>query len=376
MTAEQTCAVPPFLSPVVAQVRSIEDAGSALEILTQTLEGYLSIFKNAVCADLTQIVLECCGAADPESFLDLTDTPDSYAGAAGLAVVVNALETGLDFQALVNTFLGLTDTPGSYAGSANYLVTVNAAENALEFTPPANAVESGVEKMIFFGIQLGTAAAVTSNTNYLGYGGVVGINGTVGTATVASGSVRSGIPRRNIITAAGAGSTASMKSSGQTVWRGANAREGGFRFVAYFGTASAVAQQRAFFGVHSGTGIIANVNPTTLTHLFGVGYDSAETVFSLIHNDGSGTASKVPLGSNFPVNGTDFFKLEIIAEPNASDMSYTFTNLTTGNVTSNSINSDLPANTTFLNAHLWANNGTTAQAVTMEFTSFLLEMRV
>ena len=37
MTAEQTCDLPPFLSPVVAQVRSIEDAGSSLEILTQTL---------------------------------------------------------------------------------------------------------------------------------------------------------------------------------------------------------------------------------------------------------------------------------------------------------------------------------------------------
>ena len=345
MTAEQTCDLPPFLSPVVAQVRSIEDAGSSLEILTQTLEGYLSLFKNAVCADLAQIVEECCDVTPP-------DEPIS--------------------------FLDLTDTPGSYAGAANYLVTVNAGETGLEFTvppTPPDTPESGVEKTMFFAMPLGPSL-VTANNSYLGYGGVVGINGTVAFATVASGSVAGGIPRRSVTSAGAAGSTASYKSSGQLLWRGANAREGGFRFVSYFRTTTAVAQQRAFFGVHSGTGIIANVNPSTLTHLFGVGYDSTETVFSLLHNDGAGTASKVPLGANFPVNGADMFKLEIIAEPNAASMEYTFTNITTGNSTSGSINADLPANTTFLNGHLWANNGTTASLVAMEFTTILLEMRV
>ena len=97
MTAERTCDLPPFLSPVVAQVVTLEQAGSALEILTQTLENYLAQLRSAVCDDLTEIVEECCGGGGAESFLDLSDTPDSYAGAAGQAVVVNGGETGLEF---------------------------------------------------------------------------------------------------------------------------------------------------------------------------------------------------------------------------------------------------------------------------------------
>lgn len=375
MTAERTCNQPPFLSPVVAQVRSLEDAGSALEILIRTLENYLASFKSAVCDDLTQIVEECCNTTPGvTTFLELTDTPDSYTGAAGELVAVNLAETGLEFITL--SFLGLNDTPDSYTGNAGDYVAVNATEDGLEFiTPPTPEPDRSVEKLIWFAVQLGPSL-VTANNSYLGYGGVVGINGTVAFSTVASGSIRGGTPRRSIASAAAAGSTSAYKSSGALVWRGNQARAGGFRFVAYFGTTSAVAQQRAFVGLSVSAGIIGNVNPSTLTDIFGVGYDSAETVWSLLHNDNAGGATKTPFSASFPVNGSDWFKLEIIAEPNASSIEYTFYNLTNDTTASGSINTNLPVNTTFLNAQLWCNNGTTAQAVTIEFTTMLLEMRI
>jgi hypothetical protein len=377
MTAERTCDLPPFLSPVVAQVRSLEDAGSALEILTQTLESYIASFKAAICDDLTQIVEECCNPAGATTFLELDDTPNSYAGAGGELVAVNIAETGLEFITL--SFLGLNDTPDSYTGDAGDYVAVNATEDGLEFiTPPVippATPDRSVEKLIWFAVQLGPSL-VTANNSYLGYGGVVGINGTVAFSTVATGSIRAGAPRRNISSAAGAGSTAAYKSSGALVWRGNQARAGGWRFVVYFGTTSAVAQQRGFFGLSASAGIIGNVNPSTLTDIFGVGYDSTETVLSLLHNDNAGGATKTPLGANFPVNGTDWFKLEIIAEPNASSIEYTLYNLTNDTTASGSVNTDLPVSTQFLNAQIWCNNGTTASAVTLEFTTMLLEMRL
>lgn len=109
MTAERTCDLEPFSAQIVAQVRDLESAGSALQLFIQQLEGYLFRFKEAVCEDFIEIVNDCCGGGPTSiSFLDLTDTPSSYAGAAGYAAVVNGTEDGLEFQAGVADLDGLT----------------------------------------------------------------------------------------------------------------------------------------------------------------------------------------------------------------------------------------------------------------------------
>ena len=65
------------------------------------------------------------------SFLDLSDTPNSYSGAATQIVRVNAAETALEF--VDHTFLALEDTPDSYSGAANQMVVVNDAGDGLTF---------------------------------------------------------------------------------------------------------------------------------------------------------------------------------------------------------------------------------------------------
>jgi len=81
-----------------------------------------------------------------ETFLQLTDTPSTYAGSAGLAVTVNGTEDGLEFTAItggVDTFLELTDTPATYAGAALQFVQVNAGETALTFVDNATSIPGG-----------------------------------------------------------------------------------------------------------------------------------------------------------------------------------------------------------------------------------------
>ncbi len=65
------------------------------------------------------------------SFLDLSDTPNSYSGQATKIVRVNAGATALEF--VDPTFLALTDTPSSFAGAGSKLVKVNSGATALEF---------------------------------------------------------------------------------------------------------------------------------------------------------------------------------------------------------------------------------------------------
>jgi len=69
----------------------------------------------------------------------------------------------------------------------------------------------------------------------------------------------------------------------------------------------------------------ANVDPSTLINLIGIGADAGETTLSLMHNDGSGTATKTGLGTGSlggtaPCNTseTDVYTFEIECNPGGS----------------------------------------------------------
>lgn len=95
MTSFEICSFEEFVSEATPQSASLEEAASAQEILIQQIEGYLSRLKTALCTDM--LTLENLTSDD---FLQLTDTPASYAGAALFHVRVNAAQTALEFVAV------------------------------------------------------------------------------------------------------------------------------------------------------------------------------------------------------------------------------------------------------------------------------------
>ena len=70
--------------------------------------------------------------ADAVSFLELSDTPASYAGHAGKVPVITGGENGITFTRM--TFLFLNDTPSDFSGSAGKPLVVNAGGTGIEFT--------------------------------------------------------------------------------------------------------------------------------------------------------------------------------------------------------------------------------------------------
>lgn len=94
MTSFEICDFEEFISEATPQAGSLEEAASAQEILIQQIEGYLSRLKAALCTDM--LTLENLTS---DNFLQLTDTPASYAGTALFSVRVNAAATGLEFIA-------------------------------------------------------------------------------------------------------------------------------------------------------------------------------------------------------------------------------------------------------------------------------------
>ena len=79
-------------------------------------------------------------AATAGNFLALSDTPVTYGGQAGKLPIVNAGETLLEF--IDNKFVALEDTPATYTGQGIKIVRVNAAGTALAFVEPFVGTES------------------------------------------------------------------------------------------------------------------------------------------------------------------------------------------------------------------------------------------
>jgi hypothetical protein len=188
--------------------------------------------------------------------------------------------------------------------------------------------------------------------------------GTPSNPAVGTGSLAASIPYRRYTSAGSAGSSTQTRSPENLFWRGNATGLGGFSVGIRFCMESATspANQRSFFGLLP-TAAIGNVEPDTLVNVVGIAAKAGDANFSIMQNDGTGTATMATLGANFPARATDnVYELLLACDANASSISYTLTNMNTGNVASSSLSSNLPVNTTFLAPMGWTNNGSTASA--------------
>jgi hypothetical protein len=305
----------------------------------QQLEGYLDALKLAICEDLQQIVEECCADVGVESFLELSDTPNSYAGAAGQLVVVNALETGLEFQPE-------PDPPETFI--TKKMICLFKGNGTI-----------GVTAML-----IGNGQATMSGTTN------ANIQGT-------NTNFRTQFPRCSSTTGVGANTAAGFRTTNNMVYRGDVAGRGGFTLKARFATSTAIANQRLFVGLNGPVGAISGaVNASTLTNIIAMAMDAADANYSIMHNDGAGAATVIPLGAGFPKNTTAVYEFELTALPNASSVDYLVTNLETGATASGNISTNLPASNLFLELQTMIGPGATIAAAAIDHVYILLESGV
>lgn len=133
---------------------------------------------------------------------------------------------------------------------------------------------------------------------------------------------------------------------------------GGFRFVSTFRVADTAysATCQNFHGLIGTTaeiavGTVSLIQVSTLTNCIFVGNDGADANLQVMHNDASGTCTKIDLGANFPANRTSgaemttMYAIEIYNDVRATEVLYSVTNLETGNVAQGTITTNLPATT-------------------------------
>lgn len=208
-------------------------------------------------------------------------------------------------------------------------------------------------------------------------GQAVTAQGTATTRNVANTNFFTWMRRLGYVSNSGAGSTCGIRSTALQYGRGNLPRVGGFHFMARFGIsdASAVAGARTFVGLCSSTGVLTNADPSFFLNVIGLGNDSADTNMQIIHNDGSGVASKINLGASFPANtrNTDMYELVLFCAPNGSSVGYKVTNMTTGAEVDGELTTNIPLNTQLLAWQLWRSNNGTALAVGIDIVSVYME---
>lgn len=198
-------------------------------------------------------------------------------------------------------------------------------------------------------------------------------SGTIRTRTVDTTSLYNSIRRTGYESSSGTGRSVSVYHQPLQFWRGNVANAGGFFAVFRFGIndPDPIPNARMFVGMYASSVVIGNVQPTTLTNVFGVGCDAGESVFKIIYNDASGTASSISLGSNFPTDtdGVDPYEFSVYCPANSSTISYGMTNLRTRITSTGTVSTDLPVNDQLLTPHLWRNTGSTNGSVGFDLIS-------
>jgi hypothetical protein len=193
---------------------------------------------------------------------------------------------------------------------------------------------------------------------------VVTATGTASGENVATTNLHNYMRRRSWAAAASTTAVVGIRGAAlQFTIGGPSAGLGGFHMVWRWGPSTGVsnASHRAFVGMRNSIAAPTDVNPSTLTQICGMGYDTADANIQFMHNDGTGTATKIDLGAGFPkpnADRTSVYEIALFARPGTTQsVTYEVTNLVSGAVATGTVTTDLPSTTTLINPYSYMSVG-------------------
>ena len=202
--------------------------------------------------------------------------------------------------------------------------------------------------------------------------------GTASAGVTGSGSKRATMQRTRVISAATAGSFGGFYASFTSLLVSDGAGMGGFVSEMLFGIedTSFVSGARTFCGLATSTSAPSNVAPSTLTNCIGIGHDAEETTWKIYYG-GSVAQTPIDLGSDFPVNDSDWLSLVIASYPGVNTVyeyrvrRWTATAMyeASGSI-GPSTSSVIPQALSLLAAQEWRCNNATASAVTLSIGKY------
>jgi hypothetical protein len=151
-----------------------------------------------------------------------------------------------------------------------------------------------------------------------------------------------------------------------------NANVGGGYFHFRFAYENALSTGKLAVGLVSTTatvGMGSGVQPSAQVNCIMLGADEGDTNLQFMHNDGTGTCTKVDLGVAKTALSSSLLDLYILLDRNGN-AKISLHNLENGNKYSADITTDLPADNTLMYPKMFTGNGATATAVTMRMYGF------
>jgi len=156
------------------------------------------------------------------------------------------------------------------------------------------------------------------------------------------------------------------------------AGDGGFLSVLRWGPATGVSTTttRALAGMRVVT-TPTDVETSTIVNMVGMGWDAADANIQIMHNDGSGTATKIDLGSSFPVptvDRTSAYEIALFSPPGTTQsVGWRVTDLVSGAVVSGTITTDIPGTGTLIAPVAQMSVGGTSSVVGIKIFSHYIE---
>jgi hypothetical protein len=157
----------------------------------------------------------------------------------------------------------------------------------------------------------------------------------------------------------------------------------GWRMCVAFGVSDTAYNSgaRQFYGMTSNTaslGLSSIISVESLTNIIGIGSDASDANLQIFHNDGSGSATKIDLGSNFAANrtagavATDFFVFELYNPYNSNNVYYKATSLENNVTVEGTITTNLPSNTTPITIQSCRTSGASSNACSFDISQLTL----
>ena len=272
------------------------------------------------------------------------------------------------------TLVSQTSDPSSAPEGYLHLYSKSFAGRIMPKWKGPSGLDTVVQPALFGNGITAYAPGVSTVPNVIGGPTLTNV-GTVSHPALASNTLLDSISRWRITSAATANAASESRLAILRCYRGDTDGRGGFFFSARFGIASAVATQQGFIGLTSYTTATPTTQvPSALTDALGVGWDNGDGVLKIMHNDSSGTCTKIDLGANFPVTtlGT-VYEIQLFSPPNGSTVGYRLKRLDVDHEENGTITTNIPSSTTWLTAHAYMNNGGTASAVMLDMMRIYIE---
>jgi hypothetical protein len=201
--------------------------------------------------------------------------------------------------------------------------------------------------------------------------------GTATAANIATTNIQTRMKRLEyLVTTAATTAIAGFRGPALQWWMGNAANSGGFHYICRFGPATGVATttSRLFVGMSNVTTAPTDIEPSTQTNFFGVGYDAADATFQFMQNAAVTTTKTSLTGFTVPtVDRTSMYELAMFCAPNSTTLTYTFTDLNTGASISGTATANLPAVNTLLAPRGWCSAGGTSSVIGIALSSLYIE---